>query len=296
MLNKLVLGTVQFWLDYWVNNNNWKPSLEKIYSILDQSINNWIYFLDTAPAYWNSEEIIGWYIKNRWLKWKIKIVSKFTGLDNSKHIYDFIKKNINNSLNILWINYLDWYLLHNAKDFYNIEIIHSIIDIKKEWLIKNIWVSIYEIDDALNVSKNELIDYIQIPFNILDQRLNNTDFFINCKKNWIKIFARSPFLQWLILMEENKIPSNLSWVISHLNKFDKIILKYWLTRTEACIYYVLQNKKIDYFLFWVDNIEQLNQNINIVNKNIDFSEWIKEIEKEFIDIEKVIISPNLWNK
>lgn len=294
MLNKLVLWTVQFWLDYWINNKNWKPELEVIYWILDVLFANWIFYLDTATAYWNSEEIIWWYIKEKWLKWKVKIISKLTWVEDSNDIYDYIQKQIKESINKLWLDNLDWYLLHNVSNFYNKGILNSIIKIKNDWLVSNIWVSIYEIEDAINVSNNKLIDYIQIPFNILDQRLNSTEFFINCKRNWIKIFARSPFLQWLILMDEKKIPLHLSWVIPHLRKFDKIISKYWITRAEACIYYVLQNKNIDFFLFWVDSVDQLKQNINTIQKNIDFSEWIIEIEQEFANIEKNIISPNLW--
>lgn len=295
MINKMVLWTVQFWLSYWISNISWKPSIESVNWVLDRAISSWINIFDTAPAYWDSEEIIGWYIKKNNLKWKIKIISKFSWLNSSNNTSDLLRISIENSINVLWVDYLDGYLLHNAKDFYNLEIIDSILKTKSEWLIKNIWVSIYEIDDALAVSENQSINYIQIPFNILDQRLNKTDFFINCKRNWIKIFARSPFLQWLLLMEEKNIPSNLSWVIPYLEKFDNIIWKYWLTRQEACIHYVLQNSNIDYFLFWVDNINQLNQNLEIAKKSIDFSQWIIEIEEYFINVEKKIISPNLWN-
>ena len=289
-----MLWTVQFWLNYGINNKSWKPDIEKIYSILDNLIINWIYYLDTAPAYWDSEEIIWKYIKEKNINFKI--FSKFSGLNNdNKDIFNSIKNSILKSLKKLNVNTLEWYLLHNAKDFYNTEILNSLLKIKDEWLIKNIWVSIYEIEDALNISKNSKIDYIQIPFNILDQRLNNTEFFNNCKINKIKVIARSIFLQWLILMKNEDIPEDLKWVIPYLEKFDKIILKYWLTRVEACMLYTLQNEKIDFLLFWVDNLEQLSQNLNIANKNIDFSKGIKEIENNFKNIDKYIISPNLWN-
>lgn len=291
----MVLWTVQFWLDYGINNSSWRLGIDDIFSLLDRSLKLWIHILDTASVYGNAEEIIWQYIRNRWLKWKIKIISKFTGLsNNTTDIYSHIKESIWKSIHLLNVEFLDGYLLHNAKDFYNDSILEAIVTLKKEWYIKNIWVSIYDPQDALCVSINTNIDYIQIPFNIFDQRLKNTEFFNNCRSNWIKIFARSIFLQWLILMENTKIPQHLSWIIPYLDEFDKIIFNSNLTRQEAAMQYVLQNKDIDYLVFWVDNLFQLNENISIVKKNIDFSLEILEIENKFKNIDLKIISPNLW--
>jgi len=58
-MSKIILGTVQFGLDYGINNNNGKPNNNEIKSILDYAFDNKINFLDTAEAYGNSHEIIG---------------------------------------------------------------------------------------------------------------------------------------------------------------------------------------------------------------------------------------------
>lgn len=296
-MSKLVLGTVQFGVDYWINNNKWKPSIESIYKILDKALKSWIDTFDTASVYWNSEEILWGYILKNQLKDKIKIISKFKLPDSgiNLNIRNTIKEELFKSLNNLNIKLLDWYLLHKASDFYNEEIIRWLIDIKKEWFVKNIWVSIYEPKDAVNVSNNTNIDYIQIPYNILDQRLNSTNFFQNCKNNNIKIFARSVFLQGLILMKDEDIPKNLENIKPYLKIYDDILNKYKISRSEWAIQYILQNEKIDYLVFWVDDIIQLEENIRLANKKIDFREWILEIENIFKNVDKKIISPNLWN-
>jgi len=58
--------------------------------------------------------------------------------------------------------------------------------------------------------------------------------------------------------------------------------------------YVLQNNDIDYLVFGIDNIAQLNENIAIAKRKIDFSQEIREIELRLKNIDERILSPNLW--
>lgn len=58
-LNKLVLGTVQFGLDYGATNKSGKPSLEATGGILKQAAHLGVATLDTARAYGDSERRIG---------------------------------------------------------------------------------------------------------------------------------------------------------------------------------------------------------------------------------------------
>ncbi len=70
-MSKIILGTVQFGLRLWINNNNGKPNHNEVKSILDYAYNNNINFLDTAEAYGNSHEIIGNYHANSNNKFKV---------------------------------------------------------------------------------------------------------------------------------------------------------------------------------------------------------------------------------
>jgi aryl-alcohol dehydrogenase-like predicted oxidoreductase len=72
----IILGTVQFGLDYGINNKNGQMSEEEVFDILDLAKSTGISYLDTAAAYGNSEERIGSYIaqKNDIF---FKIITKF---------------------------------------------------------------------------------------------------------------------------------------------------------------------------------------------------------------------------
>ena len=57
-MSKLVLGTVQFGLQYGVNSAG-RPNVEVVRNILAEAAKGDISTLDTSSAYGNSEEILG---------------------------------------------------------------------------------------------------------------------------------------------------------------------------------------------------------------------------------------------
>jgi len=61
--SKIVLGTVQFGLDYGINNIHGQVSEDESFSILKFAWEHGIDTLDTAHSYGNSEKVIGNYIK-----------------------------------------------------------------------------------------------------------------------------------------------------------------------------------------------------------------------------------------
>ena len=104
---QLILGTVQLGLDYGINNDVGKPSVEKSFEILDYAFNNGISILDTANAYGDSEKIIGNYMKKTGNEFKIS--TKLSALNDNSNISKFITDQINSSLELLSKNINYWY-------------------------------------------------------------------------------------------------------------------------------------------------------------------------------------------
>lgn len=299
VLAKLVLGTVQFGLDYGINNLNGKPDRKKSLQILDVAYKNGIRIFDTAYAYGDAEEILGEFMQNHNFDKEIKIITKLKPNIISKNkgdVYDIIVENLKESFKKLKISFVDGYLFHTPDYIKDSALVDSLRKLKKQGFVKHIGVSIYEEEDAMYAAKTDGVDYIQVPYSIFDQRLEKTDFFKLAKKNGKKIFARSAFLQGLFFMPEEKIPSYLQNVKSYLRDLDKIISKYNLSRQQATLLFSLKNKNIDYVVFGVDNIKQLKDDIDVAKQNIDCEKCIKELKDKFINIEKNIIFPSLWKK
>lgn len=294
--DRLCLGTVQFGLNYGINNRRGKPSKDEVFAMLDKAVDSGISCIDTAAAYGNAEELLGEYGMARK---DVKVVSKLKPnlidekcLDPEKLIEDQIK----GSLKRLKMDVLDGYLLHTPENFYDERVVQGLMKCREKGLIRHLGVSVYETQQALDVVKSGLVDYIQIPFNVFDQRLNKTDFFKIARENNVTVFARSAFLQGLILMEEERIPEYLAIAKQYLRDFDQVIEKYGFSRTQAALLFSYTNPDIDYVVFGVDDIKQLTENIDISRSNVDFQECRGELVCYFENVSKKIIFPSLWAK
>ena len=78
MMAKLCLGTVQFGMNYGVNNQiGRQPTWQESFEMLDYAFENGIDTIDTARAYGDAEIVLGEYFKNRKDKKKyVKVISK----------------------------------------------------------------------------------------------------------------------------------------------------------------------------------------------------------------------------
>ena len=74
--SRLLLGTVQFGLNYGIANTQGKPSFERVKAILRTALDNGITSLDTAAAYGDSEEVLGKALAELDIADRMTIVSK----------------------------------------------------------------------------------------------------------------------------------------------------------------------------------------------------------------------------
>lgn len=296
---KLALGTVQLGLPYGINNKTGKPSRDAAFAILDTAIENGITVFDTASLYGDAEEVLGEFIASRRLENRVSVVSKMRALtadDFSRGIVSVMCDEAEKSINRLRVPVLNGYLLHDPTGMYNDEILSGLAALKKSGRVKNVGVSIYEEKDALYAASLGSVDYIQIPYNIFDRRLDKTDFFTLTKKNNIKVFARSAFLQGLLLMKIDEIPPHLEKAKMYIEKLETIINSHSLNRREAALMFSYANDGIDYVVIGVDAPPQLVQHIETIQKILSYKECIQKLRDVFLhaDIDRNIILPNLW--
>lgn len=292
MPSKLCLGTVQFGLKYGINNAiGRQPVKTEAFDLLKKAIDLGITTFDTASVYGNAEDLLGDF---NIAKDSVKVISKLKP-NIMDDIVNNVIKEVERSLKRLKLALIDGYLLHDAKDFYRQEIVKGLQICKEKSLVKNIGVSVYGVEDALNAVKSGLIDYIQIPYNVFDQRLNETDFFELADKNKVKVFARSAFLQGLLLMDIDKLPVHLIEAKPYLEKFNDITNNYGYSRSEAAFLFSYCNPSIDKVVFGVETKQQLEFNLKIVSESDGFKGCYDELYNRFNKIERKIIVPSLWN-
>ena len=197
MISKISIGTAQFGLRYGISNKNDVLCQSQINEVLSYAYSNNVQLLDTASSYGNSEENLGKQSKIK--EGAFKLVSKFNNLEKS------VEQNLFDSFEKLNQSSLYGYLVH---DFSLLKKKESLLDelqeLKNKGLIEKIGVSVYHPYQAIELAnKSPLIDIIQLPYSIFDQRFN--PILKQLKTLDIEIHARSIFLQGLMFMDKNNL-------------------------------------------------------------------------------------------
>lgn len=169
---KLCLGTVQFGMKYGVNNQiNRQPTWEESFEMIEYALSQGIDTIDTARAYGEAELILGEYFRINHKPEHLKVISKLRPnvIDKGeKDIQGIVKREIEDSFNSMNIEKLDGYLLHTPEYIYNREILASLVKLKEQNYVDNIGVSIYDLKEGYAAIESGIIDYIQLPYSILD--------------------------------------------------------------------------------------------------------------------------------
>ena len=276
-MGKLVLGTVQFGLQYGVNSAG-RPSQEAVKSILNEAAKGGITTLDTSSAYGNSEEVLGDSIATPGL---FKIVSKYPKGETP------VGEMFNSSLRCLKVDMLYGYLLHHFEVYKNNpKVWDEFIALKESGKVQKIGFSLYTPEELEFILMNgSPFDLIQVPFNIFDKKF--LPYMKELHEKGVEIHVRSTFLQGLFFKDRNALPEKLQPMKKYLLQLDEFSKKSGLSISEIALNYNLQNPYIDGVLIGVDNVEQLQMNLNSIKDTpIDIEIEVKEQE---------LLNPVNWN-
>jgi uncharacterized protein len=290
MISKLILGTVQFGLNYGINNTIGKLTEDQVFELLETAYELGVRTLDTAEAYGNAHSIISNFHKQS--KKRFNIISKYSS-SNFDYSIDFVER-IKVHCSNFNVNYLEGYMFHSYNDFkMNINNDPNVLDnIKNSGLVKKIGVSVHsndEIEDLLNF-KN--IDLIQLPFNLFDNEYQRKEILEKAKKRNIEIHTRSVFLQGLFFKDINMLTNCLLPLKNNLSELSLISKNNNLSIESLALNYPLNKTYIDKVLIGVDSLEQLKKNIKATENDFDKSIYEKI---DCIQIKNTkLLNPSNW--
>lgn len=283
---KLVVGSAQLGMNYGLVNNK-KISLKEFKKIEKLVLKSKINFIDTATSYGDSEKIIG----NSKLK-KLHIITKIK-IPNKKNIIvkNWLLKEISKSLSKLKIKKIYGVLIHDYKDLlgkHGKKYLLSLQELKRRNIIKYIGISVYEPQEIKKIWNFWKPDIIQIPFNPIDNRILDSGWVNILKKFKVKIYARSIFLQGLLINEDSSFKINKNYKII-LNKYKNWCFRNNISLMQGCLHFVKQFKKIDYLVVGFNNYNQLKEIIDVFKKKQII------IPKKFSTNKINLIDPRKWN-
>jgi len=281
---KLAIGTVQFGINYGINNKNGIPSDIDVSEILDLSLKNNINYLDTSISYGNSEERISKLASN-----KFKIITKSSNVKCSEEL----TLSILSSLSTLETECVYGFLFHNADNLIdNHDLWSTLVKFKNEKKVNKIGYSIYDtkqIDYLLD--KGFIPDIVQLPYSLLDRKFEK--YFMKLKKLGTEIHVRSVFLQGLYFINNKQLPQKLLPLKKYLDNIESICNEFNVSIGELALNFVYENKFIDKIIVGVDSPNQLKQNINII-KNWNSNKIINKLISNITVKEQHLLSPVNW--
>ena len=291
-----MLGTVQFGLDYGIANQGGKPEYRTCRDIVTCALEEGINCFDTAAAYGESERVLGKILAELNVADQVVVVSKNQPIGDvdvpSEKVPEFIEKSLLQSLKNLQMESLPVFLFHRDKDLPWMDVLHAM---KDKGLVERVGISVDTSEGAKQAVENDLVEAVQLPHNLFDHRFSG-EVFDRVQKRKIKLFARSAFLQGLLLMPEERIPGNLHVVVPVRRKVEALAREAGMGMPELCLRYSLSFPAITSVLIGVDSIEQLRENAAMAKRGPLEESLLKKIDECVPEFPEEILRPTCWNK
>ncbi|WP_339136117.1 MAG: aldo/keto reductase [Candidatus Electrothrix sp. GW3-4] len=290
-LLKLGLGTVQFGMKYGISNSEGQTSKQEVRRILEVARRKGIRYLDTASQYGRSEQVLG---QTMPVGHQFRIITKTPHFKSKKieqrHISQ-LKKSFEQSLDRLLVDSVYGLMVHNAEDLLvpgGENLYQAIIDLKKDGKLRKAGVSVYTAKQIDMINSRYDIDIIQVPVNILDQRLIQSGHLSDLKKRGVEIHARSIFLQGLLLMRPDELHSYFDPIKRHIQTYQNEIHSHGFSLLSSAVQFVKSIDLIDKVLVGVDSVVHLQEisaayNVSIQkSQQIDFLKYAVD-HSDFVD-------------
>lgn|SRR3990167_1573283 len=293
---RLGLGTAQFGMNYGVSNSRGVVSLLDLKRILNIAHEQNISVLDTAALYGESEKNLGQAID---IKNHFEIITKTITFTKEREISGEnaaeLKHTFFASLSLLKIKKCRGLLIHHVDDVLKEGgeyLFDELLALKINGFVDCIGVSVYtekQIDAVLQ--RYPMIDLIQLPLNVLDQRFITSGHVKELKKRRIEIHARSLFLQGILLMPPEKLPPYFLPISQKIANYFNVIKESGLSPLQAAITFVKSYSEIDKFIVGVTSSVELMEIVNAYH-----FQSAKEIDFSFAAIkDEQFTNPSYWN-
>jgi aryl-alcohol dehydrogenase-like predicted oxidoreductase len=284
---KLALGTVQFGLDYGISNKNGQVDKGQVTDIIKLAMSLGIDTLDCAGAYGDSEQILGHIIAQLPSHQQFNIVSKISPLTNEQ---SSINDSFSMSLKNLHCDKIDTLLFHRAENLLNHPkkelLFEQLQGLKSQGKVNRIGVSVYSPEQLKTIALNYPIELAQVPMNVFDQRFISSDMIKLCQQKNIKFHVRSLFLQGLLFIEHDKLPTYFAPYQEKFKCFSTLAKHLNCSKLALALVIVAQNSHN----IKVDNTSEPNDIIEKVVVGVCSAKQLTEIVNAYQQAQNLPIS------
>ncbi len=264
--------------------------------MLDMAWEGGVTSLDTAPGYGLAEERIGEWSRLR--KRSPTVVTKLPSLSQipDSHVDSAIRSMITQSASALHASSpIACYLTHDAADHQRIAVRDSLSAAVRDGVIKRFGPSVYASDEILEAIASGPPSILQLPLSALDQRMLDSSALDECRKSGVRVFARSIFLQGMMLMAPDKIPPNMSGLRDAVTAFQNLALKSGTSAASLALRFVRDIPGISSVVVGAYSSDQLSELLSAVKgKRLD-DETVHEVREIAGAISEELLDPRRWS-
>lgn len=236
--SRLALGTAQLGTDYGIANTAGKPTRREAAELLRVAESAGIRLLDTAPAYGDSEEVIG---ASRPAGAQFDVISKTpvsigeaSVSDVAERIVDAAAQSVRQtggrSLYGLLVHHGD-VLVGSAGS----AITETLERLREDGVTRKIGVSVYSPKELERILAFWTPDIVQLPLNLLDQRMARSGMLEKLDQANVEIHVRSVFLQGVLLTPPEELSEFFAPVGSALQRIARKAEALGLSRIQLCL-------------------------------------------------------------
>lgn len=285
---KIALGGAQFGSDYGISNKEGICPQPEMRKILDYAWPRGVCLIDTAPAYGISEQAIGEVLEGCE---KFQIVTKVPPQVESA---EELVRTFEESLRKLRKPSVYGLLMHRCSELMSqrgAAIYQCLLQLRQKGLVEKIGVSVYDAGEIDAVLDRFAIDLVQLPINILDQRLILSGHLNRIKDLGIEVHARSAFLQGALLMDPLEIPAHLRPLAPYLDKLRQQARALGTSVLHLALQFVVQLEAVDHVICGVTNLAQLEEIVAAASAPLEIAR-----AGEFVPVDSVLLNPAFWGQ
>jgi len=283
LYSKLALGTANFGLNYGLANPSGRLSDAELEKIIKVSEGAGINLVDTAQAYGDSELRLGAVLKT-----DTQVITKIGEGLTKNYSTNSLCSLVEESMQRLKRTKLHGLLLHRPEILLGVhgtKILSELNHLKEKGLVNKVGISIYAPDILAKLTKFIDLDIVQAPFNLFDQRIASSGWAEQLKEKGTEIHIRSVFLQGLLLIKRQELPTwfKLNWP-QLFNDWFELQNQTSVNADEIALNFALKQPWIDKVVIGVDNAQQLHRLIEIEKtKTYDFNNVLASKDVNLID-------------
>ncbi len=256
----LGLGTAQFGLEgYGISSAGGRPTHAEAVEILTRARSFGFRAIDTGPHYGEAETIVGDLAHA-----DLAIVTRtppFLGELGPDAAGRAVRDGFERSLAALSVDRVHGLLVHSTADLLGpcgTAIFRELERARESNCAARIGCVAYTADELDRLRARFPIEIVQVPLNVLDQRLIASGHLVDLAASGVEVHVRSVFLQGLLLMDPDALPPGMERARDPLSRFRRAADEHGWTPLEAALGFALARREIDVTVVGVQSLAHLD--------------------------------------